>query len=490
MTAYYVRTTANGGSDAANGLSPATAWATIGKALGAAGMGDGDDLYVGAGDYDSAIVTVGFTPTGTTHIYADVTGEFTGDAGEVNWTPFNAGLSSNPTTRCLDLNGKSYLHFHNFIMYGGSTTPVHFDANTAGTHDITFTDCVFACSGYRGSSWRHTTAFGVASNILFDRCHWFIVGGGIGPIVLTSGTGADYDSNITYRNCTGISVGSNGGVGFGITKGGALANLGGGVRWENCSFLHSGANLIDIAANAVSATYPCEVYDCDMGSGSHTALVGGSANQLVENYNCLLSSATARDANVATGASSLSAGFFGRHSQQAFASGMRHRPLLSPTSRSLLTGRGTDASVSLTVDGSNRPRPTATTLRGWGALERHDTATKETSVTDAGGVAIKITGPGDQDIQIPVSAAATTITVRCRYDTNHAATNKPQAILIANGEIGVSGQTVTGAAAIDTWETLSIGPFTPTAAGVVTVRLVSRSAAANGIAYFDSVTVA
>jgi hypothetical protein len=144
-----------------------------------------------------------------------------------------------------------------------------------------------------------------------------------------------------------------------------------------------------------------------------------------------------------------------------------------------------------TTDLLNRPRPAgaASIQNAVGAYERHDTATRETSVTDDGGVGIRLVGPSDQEVHIPVEASATTITVRARYDTLHGATNKPRAVLLDNGEIGVATQTATMTVAVDTWETLTLGPFTPTAKGWVTVRLESRAANGGGIAYFDTVGV-
>lgn len=123
-----------------------------------------------------------------------------------------------------------------------------------------------------------------------------------------------------------------------------------------------------------------------------------------------------------------------------------------------------------------------------GALERQFCAIQETSTVDAGSSGLKITGPGTHDIRIPVSASSTTITLRARYNSTHAATNKPQAILLANPEIGVTTETKTMTSAADTWETLTFAAQTPTAVGFVTVRVVSRSAAGNGIAYFDTFT--
>jgi hypothetical protein len=75
-----------------------------------------------------------------------------------------------------------------------------------------------------------------------------------------------------------------------------------------------------------------------------------------------------------------------------------------------------------------------------------------------------------------------------RFDTNHGTTNRPQMIITNGGECGVADQTITATGAVDTWEQLSTASFTPTAKGSVTVRLVSRSAAGSGLAYFDDFT--
>ena len=125
-----------------------------------------------------------------------------------------------------------------------------------------------------------------------------------------------------------------------------------------------------------------------------------------------------------------------------------------------------------------------------GCFERHDTAEKETGTTDTGSVGLVLTGYADHAIWIPVDASSTTISVKARYDATHAATNKPQAILDANGEIGVTTETVTMTAAADTWETLTFAAQTPSAKGWVQVRLISRADAAIGKAFFDTVAVA
>lgn len=124
-----------------------------------------------------------------------------------------------------------------------------------------------------------------------------------------------------------------------------------------------------------------------------------------------------------------------------------------------------------------------------GAFQRHDTADLETIVTDAGGIGVSLDGLGSHEFQIPVSAGSVSISVRARYDANHAATNKPQAVLLASPELGITTETVTMTSAADTWETLTFTTQTATSNGVVTVRLISRSAVPYGRAYFDSFAV-
>lgn len=147
-------------------------------------------------------------------------------------------------------------------------------------------------------------------------------------------------------------------------------------------------------------------------------------------------------------------------------------------------------SYDQTVDLLNRPRPAGMgQLTGQvGALELHDTGSRETSVTHGGAASLKLIGPGDQQFDIPVDAVSTTISVWTRFDTNHGTTTRPQLVLLEQPELGVSAATDTAAGAVDTWEQLSLN-FTPAAKGVVTVRLVSRPAAASGIAYFDDLEV-
>ena len=166
------------------------------------------------------------------------------------------------------------------------------------------------------------------------------------------------------------------------------------------------------------------------------------------------------------------------------------RTIASNTSTTLTTAAFAGAIDSTSVGSIYFPSASLTAaLKTPGALEMHETALKETTTTDAGSVGIVINSPGSHEFRIPVDASSTTISVKARYDSSHGTTNKPQAILLANGEIGVTTETKTMTSAADTWETLTFAAQTPTAKGVVIVRVVSRSDTPYGRAYFDTWTV-
>ncbi|HND56373.1 MAG TPA: hypothetical protein PLV92_28340, partial [Pirellulaceae bacterium] len=79
-TSYYVRTS---GSDLNDGLTPASAWQTLGKAASVAQSGD--TVFVGAGTYTGGLVieNKGSTTSARTMYFADRAGTYTGDAGSV-----------------------------------------------------------------------------------------------------------------------------------------------------------------------------------------------------------------------------------------------------------------------------------------------------------------------------------------------------------------------------------------------------------------------
>jgi hypothetical protein len=75
------------------------------------------------------------------------------------------------------------------------------------------------------------------------------------------------------------------------------------------------------------------------------------------------------------------------------------------------------------------------------------------------------------------------------FRNTSASATVPMGLDGTNGEIGVTAETLTMSVAAGGWETLTFTQQTPSAKGWVTVRLLSRSAAATGKAFFDTVVV-
>lgn len=496
MATYYVDS-ANG-SDANNGLGPDAShasnkpFATVGKLIAASGvMVSGDQAYLAPGTYREA-VAVGVTSFASeTKITADPTNgrgfKTSGGAlvapGAVRWTNYTTNDTTAASGTLLNLSGRDFLTVEG-VWFVNGTTGATVSASTSTSTDIKFTDCVFQIAN-AGSSGHvlYTSAAGTAGNWTIDRCVFVTAGRSANPIDVTATVhSSEYNLAFLVQNCLFL-----GGAAAVIVRMGSASSPGGGVTVTNCTA--HGEGLAQATGTNVPATNKLFVYNSV--AFSNTALNAAASGQITENYNVLYA-ATART-NVSTGANSVSNGSYAPLLDvgQWAKFGQRAVPFLMPTVGSPLLGFGSTGSPP-SVDYLNRPRPAggASTSNGVGYAERHDTAMQETTTVDASGSGLVLTGPADQDIHVPVNAASTTITVKVRYDTTHATTNKPQAILLANAAIGVATETKTMTSGVDTWETLTFSAFTPTAKGVVTVRLVSRSAGGGGKAFFDSLTVA
>lgn len=489
MTTFYV---GPGGSNASAGTSYATRWLTIAKLLGAAGMASGDTAYITPGTYRETVTVAMTSPVAETFIIGDVDGGHTsGVAGPVILTGYTTNDTSAPSgDTTLRLAARDHLTFRNLWVIGGSGGNSPFVPAMeipAGSTDLKFENCYFhGGAAFNVQLVQIVCSADIASNFTFDRCIFFNRNQCVG-INLTRSASADYDSNVLFRNCLLKSLGGNG-VTIGQT--GASAFFGGGVDVLNCTIM-TGSNGVVVNAAQVSTSIPCTVNNTFI-SVNTTCLNANTSGQITESY-CLLNGNTART-NVTAGTGSVATGNTAAVfslGQEALV-GMLIRPFGTPIAGSPMLGFGAGTSPP-TVDLWNRDRPSggASTNMGVGALERHDFGSRETGTVDTGTLAVRLTGPGDHQFQLPVAAGASrTISLKVYYDTNHATTNPPQAQLLANSAIGYAGETVTAAATTGSFLTLTFTGFTPTVNGVVTLRLRSRSAAANGYAIFDSVSVA
>lgn len=442
------------------------------------------------------VVTVNMTsPTAETQIIGDPanaqgfkdSGGVLVAPGYVTWSAYLTNDTTAPSTSSLlTLNGRDFLTFKNILMVGGNASNSCVTASTTNSVNIKFQDCVFLVINTGGNAIVYTGLADVASNWIIDRC---VFGGSSNgaaiTIALPTSASADYDTNFQITNCIMRASYS---IFCLVSASGAASFKGGGVDIFNFTTIFR-CTAISIGTANISTSIPCTIYNSFLSTGPSVSLVANTTGQILEDNNRIL--APTPRTNVTAGAASISDLSHAPLYELGYAemAGFLPRPFGMPMAGSPLLGRGATAGGPV-VDILNRPRPAGggSTSYAWGAYERHDTGVRETSVVDAGSNALKLVGPGDHDFIIPVDATSTTITVRARYDTNHATTNKPQATILNGEEIGVVTETKTMTSAVDTWETLTFTAFTPTAKGFITLRLISRSAAGNGIAYFDTVS--
>lgn len=492
MTQYFV---SPHGSDSNNGLGPDPAhatnkpWLTLAKALGAAGIASGDSAQICPGTYRETVTVAMTSATVETIVHGDVDNSSgfkdgsgnTVPGGDIIWTAYTTNDTTNPSTsRTLSATTKDYLTFENILFIGGNLGGSCVSLTTS--ENCEFSRCVFI-PGAQGATFNITPAVDIASNLLLDSCVVIAAGGNLGiNLAPPTSTTADYDLAITIKNC--LLTGGSGGGPFRVTPSGANSFKPGGVTFYNCT-IWGGSDNVNTQVNS-STTHTVKIYNSVLFSGN-VGLNANASGQIVEDYN-IIYAATPRT-NVTAGANSKASSPFTYallwEAGQAEIAGRLPRPWLMPMKASPLLGFG-NQSGSPDVDFLNRPRPAGgeNTAKGIGYLERHDTAARETSTVRTGSNAIVITGPGDHDFAVPVDAVATTLSIYGRYDTNHATTNKPQMKVLNGGECGVADATATMTAAVDTWEQLSL-TFTPTRQGIVTIRLISRSAANTGKAFFD-----
>jgi hypothetical protein len=487
VATYYVRKTGNNSN---LGTSAGQAWQTILKAFQS--VASGDTVYIGAGTYREAGIALTASPTADTKFIGDVTGAQTGDAGEVIISAYVTNDTTAPVTAStFSLGSKNYVWLEKLTIVGGTAAAAAGGCVNVTGRNLTFRDVTFISShvGGGGAPLVITGIVDTDNADVIDRCIFACAGANNGiNITLPTSASADYDANISITNCLYNGAGTSF---VNVATSGASSFKGGGVDMRECVNLAGGAILLRANSANLSTSIPCTCYYSWGGS-----LVANTSGQITEDYNYLI--ATTPRTNVTAGSNSKAASssilpqaMLLEWGQQEVV-GRQRKPFSTPLSGSPFLGfipSGSSPAPS-TTDLLNRPAPSGGASTGYalGCYERHDIATQETSVVDAGSNSIKLTGPGDHDLLIPVDASSTTITVRVRYDTTHGTGNKPQAQLLANGEIGFAGETVTAAAGVDTWETLTFAAFTPSAKGFVTLRLISRAAGGSGIAYFDTVT--
>jgi hypothetical protein len=207
MATYYVKLAADGGNDSFAGTSPSTAWATIGKALGATGISSGDTVYIAPGTYNES-VTIGITnPTAETFIIGDPTAsQFPGlAAGPVYHSAWNAAGTTQITSGVL-ITGttKNYLHFQNIWWSSDAANMVVLNTSRYAK----FTKCQFVTSISSFIAIRITSATSTPIDATITRCAFI----GLATAISLTGTNTTDATLITdclFLTCNSIIDCSN-----------------------------------------------------------------------------------------------------------------------------------------------------------------------------------------------------------------------------------------------------------------------------------------
>jgi hypothetical protein len=506
MANYYV--SAARGSNSNNGTSPNTPWLTIAKAIAgtpAITLSGGDTLYIEPGIYREQI-TLALSPTvtNTLTIVGDVDGAgflaggySTPATGLVTWSGFNNGdtTASSNDVGCLTASSKNYVTLRKIHFVGGSKVSTGSCVNLATSYNWTIEDCFFVGhSANNCTCIEMTNTAGVTFNNVVRRCHLWQLGTQSAIRVTAPSHSGEYASGIVIENNFIVSLG-NAGIGLIGTVGSFW--MSGAVIQYNTIFVRSTSSCVSVNTYVGTLASPHLFYS-NILIGNATGYNVAATGLVTEDGTVYVCSTRTANATVGGNSTAALVSPMLELGQSAFM-GLPPRPLGEPLSGSYIMGRG-NYGTPPSVDALNRTRPEGggSVLCAAGAMERHDTAVKDTTNYDAGtaGTACaKIVGPGSQDVQIGLAGgSAVTLAVKVRWDGNHGDTNKPRAIILANPEAGVSTQTVTATstggsgASLNSYETLSFSSFTPTSDGVITIRLASRAAAGNGVACFDSIS--
>lgn len=415
MTDYYVRKSGDNGNA---GTSPGAAWLTIAKALQSGGMAAGDRLFIGAGVYRESI-TSGLTDFASmTVVHGDVTGERTGDAGEVVWSAWTTSDVAAPSAYNLDATATRNLQFENITFACGSNAAI-LHQEDADPYNLVFIKCAFVSGPQlqsRAASIEQTTAH--ACNVYFDRCRFF--GAKVRHLWTGVASGADWDANIVIMGSFFLSgEPSDDGC---ITTATPSTNTfkAGGLKVVNNTIITAGQAVY---VKASSTSVKAKIYgNFIFGFGAATAVLQShSTSAQDEDYNAICA-ATART-NVTAGANSITGATknlglidFGQY----FGLGAQGKQIGELLTGNPAIGLGRSTLAGIVEDlfggpaiGSGSENPSA------GAMQLRNSAQREQSVFHSGSNALKIVGPGYQDFQTVVDASSTTLSVWARYNSDY-----------------------------------------------------------------------
>jgi len=364
----------------------------------------GSNVYIGAGVWATTAQLIGASGV---NYYADTSGQYTTDAGEVILSAFTSGTKSTPSSNPVINSVNNNVTFTGFTVIGGTVAGSCVSSAATG---VTFTDCVF--NGLAGSGAFPAVTLANSSTVpalahTFERCVFIAhptttTSAVLITLTTNSISGADYNSNIVFRNCLVQSFGATGAA-IAIQSSGASLYRGGGVTVYDSTIMGPTYGVWNQGAN-LSTTVANTVYNSVIVAAS-TALQQTGGLLTDGGYNALYAST----AGVTTGTGSILNNIEPRLElgQSTKITGLT-KPFLSPLSGSPFLGNGS-AGTPPVVDFLNRPKPSGggSGSAATGYLELHDFAIQDTTVYPPGYTSsAKLVGPGDQYLLIPVDAIA------------------------------------------------------------------------------------
>jgi len=364
MATYYVRTPANGGSDAAAGTSTSTAWATFTKAFSSTGFTSGDTVYVEPGVYRETVTALNTSPTTRAFVIGDYSGAIFGTVGEVRLTSFTTSDdAAGTTTTLLNLNSRDNITLRGIRFEGVGRC---IDVN-AGAVSIDIEDCVIV--GKATGAVAFSSSAATALNCNLRRSFIF---GVQDPVLITPNIStANTVLNMNIENCV-IAGSSQRGIFFSTTGSGFTIS---GCTVKNCTIMAP----TGMASSATSystggiSVLNCLFYLCVTGISS------GTSNQISEDY-CRYALVSTPTVGITTnGANSNLVGNLSVDMGSSFLYDLSPRkPWYMPYVTNIINGDGTATGTPTDdIHQTTRPSPPAigaseqTTLYSTGGLLTH-----------------------------------------------------------------------------------------------------------------------
>jgi hypothetical protein len=342
VSTYYVRTNGADGTGGHDGTTPAKAWLTVGYAV--TNVAAGDTIWVGAGIYRVGSSISPPTMASLTHLYGDVAGAYTGDAGEVritNWATNDTTAPYAGVTINMPSAGNWEFRWLTFCG-GGSYTSISVTSMPTGT-SLIVRDCAFLPGGVSIIPAWPTSG----TTILVERNRFLYYKTSNGPISISAasseaGAGTSVVLNAIVRN--NLIIGGGGSVAMIGSTTGAMRLRAGGITFTNNLMIGSGVGIAVYApVTQGSFLIPNIVTNNVLIGNASTAMVYSQGYAAISNNNVIINSgAGAAFSRITAGPNDVTDASLwpGIHFGQEYVVGAQPRPFGMPSSGSPLLTRG------------------------------------------------------------------------------------------------------------------------------------------------------